>query len=361
MILPRIQDRGLRKCLGPGDLNKKTILVVHQSRMLTLLGHEKNIELLKRYATEDRPAHAYLFSGRQGIGKKTAAFEFARMVNCPEFFNHAETFECHTCKRILSNAHPDIHLELPDRNLIRIDAVRKILSFLKYPPIEGQYRIVIIDEAHLMNRSAQNAMLKTLEEPPPNRMIILVSSQPSSLLQTVRSRLRQISFGPLSEEHLRTLLSREEKLTEHQIETALAMAAGSLERARLKSSPENIQFRSSVISAIFEDKDTLYRDVMELSAEAGVEKSKTTDLLEIVSSVIRDALVTNLGAESSLINSDYGSLIKRLSQNNSPSQLMRVYDEVLRASARLDLDVNLSRNLVLDVTFLKIESILTRI
>lgn len=328
--------------------------------MSSLLGHQRNLELLRRYVNEDRPAHAYLFSGRQGVGKKKAALEFACMINCQNFGDHLQPETCNTCRRILSNSHPDVYLEQPERNSIRIDAVRKIISFLKYPPIETNYRFVIIDDAHLMNRSAQNALLKTLEEPPPNRIIILVTSQPSSLLQTVRSRLRRITFEPLSQNDLKRLLSQFKEMSSEQTLTALAMASGSIERALSKSSPQSVEFRSKVISTLFEKGDTVYQRLIELCAEGGSDKTKTDDLLEIASGVVRDAITIKLQAEAALINSDFEELIVRLALANSMNHLMAAYDEILRASERLALDVNLSKSLVLDVTFLKIESILKR-
>ncbi len=328
--------------------------------MQALLGHEKILELLRRHATEDRPAHAYMFAGRQGVGKKKAALQFACMINCPEFDSHSQLSSCNTCRRILSNSHPDVHLEMPEKNSIRIDAIRRIISFLKYPPIETRYRVVIIDDAHLMNRSAQNALLKTLEEPPPHRLIILVTSQPSSLLSTVRSRLRRVTFGPLSEDHLRTLLSKLKDINDDERRTALAMASGSIERALSKSAQKNVEFRSRVISCIFESGPRVYQRMMELASEAGAEKSLTDDLLEVVSGILRDALVTKLETGGILINPDYSALVKKIADINSVNQLMLAYDQLLRASERLDLDINLGKNLVLDVMLLKVESIIQR-
>lgn len=294
------------------------------------------------------------------MGKKKAALEFACMVNCPDFSEHDRSTTCNTCRRILSNSHPDIHIEQPERNLIRIDAVRKIISFLKYPPIETSYRFVIIDDAHLMNRSAQNALLKTLEEPPANRIIILVTSQPSSLLQTVRSRLRRISFGPLSREHLRKLLSNSKDMSPEALSSAVAMASGSIERALSKAEQKNVEFRRRVISTLFEKRDRVYFHLVELMADAGSDRVSTDDLLEIASGFIRDVIVTKLDSKAPLINADYEALIKKLAVANSTNRLMMAYDEILKASDRLDLDINLGKNLVLDVTFLKIEGILNR-
>ncbi len=328
--------------------------------MSSLLGHGRNLELLRRYVKENRPAHAFLFSGRQGVGKKKVALEFACMINCADFNDHKQPLDCNTCRRILTGSHPDVHLHKPVKNSIRVDAVRNIISFLKYPPIETNFRLVIIDDAHLMNRSAQNALLKTLEEPPPNRIIILVSSQPSSLLQTVKSRLRRIDFGPLNDDDLRTLLAENKSLSEDESRTALAMASGSIERALSKSAPQNVQFRHNVISGIFKKSASPYQGLLDLASEAGSDKNRTDDLLDIAGTVLRDAIITKLGTGASLINVDYLELISKIADLNTTDRLMSAYDHILSGAEQLDLDINLSKNLVLDVTFLKIESILHR-
>lgn len=328
--------------------------------MSSLLGHERNLELLRRYVIENRPAHAFLFSGRQGIGKKKVALEFARMINCDDFNEHNQPMLCNTCRRIMTGSHPDVHVLMPVKNGIRVDAIRSVISFLKYPPIEANFRLVIIDDAHLMNRSAQNALLKTLEEPPPNRIIILISSQPSSLLQTVRSRLRRIDFGPLNDDDLRTLLAEHKNLSEDEAQTALAMASGSIERALSKSAPQNVQFRHKVISNLFQKCANPYLGLLDLAFEAGSDKNRTDDLLDIAGTLLRDAIITKLGGGASLINGDYLELITRIGDINTLDQLMSAYDQILSGVEQLDLDINLSKNLVLDVTFLKIESILHR-
>ncbi len=328
--------------------------------MSALLGHDKNLRLLKRYVDENRPAHAYLFSGTSGVGKKKAALDFACMINCRDFFHHDHNAGCNTCRRILSSSHPDVHVETPQRNSIRIDAVRNIISFLKYPPVEATYRLVIVDDAHLMNRAAQNALLKTLEEPPPNRIIILVTSRASSMLPTVRSRLRKITFGPLNDDHLKILLSECQGISTEDARAAIAMASGSIERAILKASPKNVEFRARTIDRLFKKGSRVYLGMFDLSSEAGSDKIRTMDVLEIIGSVLRDILVTRLETGGTLINSDYSELIRECAAKNITRDLIAAYGEVLKAAERLDLDINLGKTLLLDVTFLKIESILER-
>ena len=162
--------------------------------------------ILERTAKEGRPAHAYLFTGREGVGKRMAAFRFASMLNCPDPQADPDG-TCHVCRRISSETHPDFIIERPEKGMIRIERVRLLQNSFKFAPAEARFRIAVIDDAHLMNRSAQNALLKTLEEPPPARVIVLVTSKPFLLLSTVRSRCRRVRFGPIPLETLCAILS----------------------------------------------------------------------------------------------------------------------------------------------------------
>ncbi len=159
-----------------------------------------------------RTAHAYLFSGIEGIGKKLVALEFARMLCCPEYAGEPG-HECGTCEKINRGAHPDVLIEAPLKGSIRIDRIRNLQAFFKYSPIEAPYRVIVIDDAHTMNRAAQNALLKTLEEPPSFGVLILITSKPSSLLPTVLSRLRKIKFAPLARSDVAKELFRTQRLT----------------------------------------------------------------------------------------------------------------------------------------------------
>ncbi len=176
--------------------------------MTLVSGHETILKSLERTVVQGRPAHAYLFSGRDGIGKKLVAMLFTAMVNCPEFPNDPEA-SCSVCRRILAHKHPDFILETPIRGMIRIEQVRGIQRFFQFAPVEGHQRVVVIDDAHTMNRSAQNALLKTLEEPPTRRILILVTSKPYVLLPTVRSRCRRVRFAPLASSTLAPLLEKQ--------------------------------------------------------------------------------------------------------------------------------------------------------
>ena len=109
--------------------------------MDSLVGHEKVLALLSRTAEQDRPAHAYLFSGRDGIGKKSVAVIFACLLNCPNREQDADQ-TCPTCRRIVREKHPDVVVERPERGIIRIEQVRAARSFFRFAPVEARYRVL---------------------------------------------------------------------------------------------------------------------------------------------------------------------------------------------------------------------------
>ena len=219
--------------------------------MSALIGHENVLALLKRTVEGGRPSHAYLFVGREGVGKKLVAIRFASMLNC--LANEVDpACDCRICRRVREGKHPDVIIEQPEKGMIRIDRVRNIQKIFRYPPIEGRFRVVVIDDAHTMNRQAQNALLKTLEEPPPGRVLILVTAKPALLLSTVRSRCRKIPFGSLPMEPLIALIQQQIDLPIDQTRTLVVLAGGSAGKAFELADSRYLEIREEVLSILTE-------------------------------------------------------------------------------------------------------------
>ena len=118
------------------------------------LGHDHILSLLRQTVIEARPAHVYLFSGPDGVGKKLMAVRFSEMLNCPRLQEDSSA-SCPVCRRISEEKHPDFIIEKPLRGMIRIDRVRFIQGFFQFAPVEGFFRVAVIDDAHTMNRAAR--------------------------------------------------------------------------------------------------------------------------------------------------------------------------------------------------------------
>lgn len=164
--------------------------------------------MLRSAMQRGRVAASYLFAGEQGIGKRFAALNFAKALNCltgAERGHAALQGEspdccdaCPSCRRIDKGSHPDFAFIAPEGTQIKVESIRRVEEMLSLKAYEARVKTVIVDDAEAMNPSAANAFLKTLEEPPPGSLIVLVSSSPDMLPPTIRSRCVRINFTPLS-------------------------------------------------------------------------------------------------------------------------------------------------------------------
>jgi DNA polymerase III subunit delta' len=321
------------------------------------LGHQHILNLLRQTVAEGRPAHAYLFSGPEGIGKKLVAVQFSAMLNCP-VLQDDPSGSCPVCRRIYEEKHPDFIIEKPLRNMIRIDRVRFIQDFFRFAPVEAFFRIVVVDDAHTMNRAAQNALLKTLEEPPTGRVLILVTSKPFLLLPTVRSRCRRIRFSPIRNDVMFEIL-QQQGLDRENIPLIDAMSGGSVARALEISESYFLDFRRQMVELLADSQSIGIRRNLELSTEISKDRDRARESIEIALSWVRDLLAVKEGSPgSAVINSDLLDKIVFSAEHLSKEQLFSVYDELVKASELIEAEINVNRNLVIDVLLLRIRQIL---
>ncbi|MEF8847074.1 MAG: DNA polymerase III subunit delta' [Candidatus Paceibacterota bacterium] len=174
-----------------------------------ILGHQKQWKFLKRSLEHGRVSHAYLFYGQQQLGKKTLALKFAKLLNCEADFEKRPCNSCKACNEIKKRRHPDLSIIEPDGGEIKIDQVRDLTELLSKKPYQGPYKIAVIDQAHLLNHEAESALLKTVEEPKGNTVLILVTSQKDSLAPTLISRTQSIEFYPVSRSKIQEFLEED--------------------------------------------------------------------------------------------------------------------------------------------------------
>ncbi len=164
-----------------------------------LLGQEKAKKMVRRSLTGDRIPHAYIFRGPDGIGRKLFARGLAAALNCRTGEAPTACGECGSCRKYLSANHPDFLVVSPEKNGISIGRVRELSRELTYPPYEAARRVVVLEDVHLMRREAANSLLKTLEEPPENNLLILTAESSREILPTLISRCQVVPFFRLSE------------------------------------------------------------------------------------------------------------------------------------------------------------------
>ena len=162
-------------------------------------GQEAIITTLRHAISENKIAHAYLFCGPRGTGKTSVAKLFAKAVNCTS--ENAPCGECKNCKAIENGTHQDV-IEIDAASNNGVEEVRDLIDKVKYAPVEGKYKVYIIDEVHMMSTGAFNALLKTLEEPPAHVIFILATTEPHKILPTIISRCQRFDFSRLTDEEI---------------------------------------------------------------------------------------------------------------------------------------------------------------
>jgi DNA polymerase III delta' subunit len=174
--------------------------------MVKIIGQDQALRQLKEELWDKKQTGSYLFEGPRSIGKCTTALWISSVLFCQQGTG-SPCGDCSSCKRLSRLAHPDLIYLAPEKGVINIERVREAMHQLQYPPLETSRRILLIDEADLLNSFSANALLKTLEEPPAQAIIILVTANSNHLLTTILSRLKRIRFAPLSDKLRSQLLN----------------------------------------------------------------------------------------------------------------------------------------------------------
>jgi DNA polymerase-3 subunit delta' len=255
-----------------------------------IIGHRRPLEILRKAMLRGRLAHAYLFTGPDGVGKRTTALKFAKAVLCGKGDGDS-CGECSSCLKMEGLNHPDLLVVEPRGGQILVDQVREVQDRVLFRPLEGEARMIILDSAHNLNPQASNALLKILEEPPRGNIFVLVASSESSLLPTIVSRCQRLYFGPLMDHEVMGFLVKRLGWEEERAREVARQARGSISAA-LELGDKPLRAWKEEARRILEmGRDEKSSPLLNLASAWSKERKETMERLECLRMEIREALV----------------------------------------------------------------------
>ena len=262
-------------------------------------GHSRQVRILKSMLASGQLPHAFLFTGIEGIGKRTVATGFVKALNCltlPDDF----CGQCLQCSKIDKQVHPDVMIVEPEKNVLKIEQMRELQQEIIYKPLEGKKKAVIIDAAEKMNAQAANCLLKTLEEPPEDTVLVLIAHSVSDMLPTVLSRCQRLHFSPLCDDDISSLLARQ-GMDAQQTGRLLPLAQGSLQRAIMFAGCDFVSRREKIAERLGQGAGA----ALKLADDLARDDEVLPMALEFLESWYRDLLVLLEGAsDARLYNAD---------------------------------------------------------
>jgi DNA polymerase-3 subunit delta' len=315
-----------------------------------ILGHERQKAILKRAQTSGRLAHAYLFEGPEGIGKRLVALALARSLFC---VTKNGCGECPACRKVDHQNHPDLHIVEADGNTIKIEQIRALQKELSFRPLEGERKICVIEAAEKMNASSGNALLKTLEEPAGHALLILLTSRPDAVLPTIRSRCQRLPFSRLPTATIRRALTEADAGNEAHAHILATLSDGSFHKALGRDRDLYLERRKVILKAVTALSHGSYLPLFELAAELAEEKERLSEILDILRAFYRDLLLCQHGwPEDDLVNRDLIEKVRRIAAQESPQMLLRKIEAINAAYFYLERNVN--GQLVFDVLLMRL-------
>jgi len=250
-----------------------------------IVGQEVAVNILKKAIENNRSHHAYLFMGPDGVGKRTTAIAFAKGLNCRSSSSDGCDL-CDSCRKIENGTHPDVELIGPREGglTISIDQIRKLQRRVAYKPLEGKWKVYIIDDAASATEEAANCLLKTLEEPPPQVILILITENIYRLLSTVRSRCQLILFRQIPRTLIEKILTDQYEVAPEEARPLARFSSGSIGRALYCLEKETPEFGER-LREIFETGGSLiggYGSLFQFSAEIPRDRESTLELLDFL-------------------------------------------------------------------------------
>jgi len=314
-----------------------------------IIDHDRQKEILRLALKNKRLAHAYLFEGPEGVGKKLMALALARALFCEEGEGCGE---CASCRKVDHLNHPDLHLLTAEGAQIKIDQVRKLQQEISLRPLEASVRVCLIDNAETLNAAASNALLKTLEEPLPGTLLVLLSAKPEMLLDTIRSRCQRLRFNRLSRPRLAEILEHRLDLSEQAAQVMAALSNGSFKKAFGDNRDLYLDRRKQLLKSLVSLSNGSIFPLFDLAQELADDKENLPEILDIFQSFYRDLLLILHGRpENELVNIDLRETLYTQSRTERIDGLLKKLESL--DQARLHLQRNVNRQLAMEAMLME--------
>ena len=341
-----------------------------------IVGHEQIIEHLQNAITMDKVSHAYILNGPDKSGKMMIAEAFAQTLQCEAVnkkleelageteserienkFTAEPCMECHSCKQAAGKNQPDIiYVSHEKPNTISVDDIRaQINNDIAIKPYSSPYKIYIMNEAEKMTPQAQNAILKTLEEPPEYAVIMLLTSNVNSLLPTILSRCVVLNMKPVADELVRNYLMHQLHVPDYKAEVCVAFARGNIGKAKSLASSEDFDnIKNEALSLLKYIQDMDLSEITAAIKKITEYKLQINDYLDLIAIWYRDVLLFKATSDvNHLVFREEISAIRRVAQRSSYEGIEEVIEALDKAKRRLDANVNF--DLTMELLMLEIK------
>lgn len=309
-----------------------------------ILGHENIKQHLKAAVASGKPSHAYIFNGEEGSGRKTAADTFAAALCCenPEV-NARPCGKCLACMQASSHNHPDIIRVTHEKSRIGVDDIRNsLIDDISIKPFSAPFKVYIVDEAERMTEQAQNALLKTLEEPPAYAVIILITTNTGAFLQTILSRCITLQFKPLPVKAITDYLMRTEQLPDYFAKLCASFSGGSLGQALKFTKNSEFENIKNEVLTLMRTIDTISIDeVTDAVTDLSGKRADINTYIDLMHLWFRDILMFKATQDANrLVFLDELMTIKRQASKYGFESLGRILDAFYTLQDRLKANVN---------------------
>ena len=321
-----------------------------------IIGQEQIKEHLQNALETGKVSHAYIINGEKSSGKEFIAKIFAMALQC-EQGGVEPCNECRSCKQTLSKNQPDIiYVSHEKPNTISVDDIRaQINNDVAIKPYSSKYKVYIINEAEKMTPQAQNAILKTLEEPPAYAVILLLVSNVNTLLPTILSRCVVLNMKPVRDALVKKYLMEELQIPDYKAEVCVAFARGNVGKAKLLASSEEFEnVKAEALSLLKYIKDMEIQEIVAAIKKINEYKLEINDYMDIMSIWYRDVLMFKATNDvNHMVFKEEVQTIRKVAARSSYEGIERVIKALDTAKKRLDANVNF--DLVMELLLLEVQ------